>query len=120
MFSIEIKRGYNTATPLEILELDKKKSEWMSFCHQAAVSMRLSGSKYWMLIHKRDRHEPHITVGFLVYDFVGLYSVPSTAALLIIDGRLALHCRLDAFLNQYDPSTVEQDFCLCAGRDSLP
>jgi len=53
LFTIEIKRGYNTYTVSDIIEGGKNGMNL--FVAQAAKAASLAGTPYWLLIHKRDR-----------------------------------------------------------------
>lgn len=53
LFTIEIKRGYNTYTISDVLEKGTK--GFNLFVAQAAKAAQLAGTPYWLLIHKRDR-----------------------------------------------------------------
>jgi len=54
LFTIEIKRGYNTLHIYDILEGGK--GGMNAFVAQSAKAASLAGTPYWLLIHKRDRH----------------------------------------------------------------
>uniref|UniRef100_A0A6M3IXH7 Uncharacterized protein n=1 Tax=viral metagenome TaxID=1070528 RepID=A0A6M3IXH7_9ZZZZ len=58
--TIEIKRGYSSCTPFDIIDKPQKKPAqqmWEKWIAQAQRECGEAGSKYWMIISKRDRRE---------------------------------------------------------------
>lgn len=53
LFTIEIKRGYNTYSISDVIEGGT--TGFNLFVKQAAKAASLAGTPYWLLIHKRDR-----------------------------------------------------------------
>jgi hypothetical protein len=65
MYTIEIKRGYNSLHIYDILEGGK--GGMNAFTAQAAKAAQLAGTPYWLLVHKRDR-QPAIYVTNHLHD----------------------------------------------------
>jgi hypothetical protein len=53
LFTIELKRGYNSYTIHDLIE--GAKGGLTSFVNQSAKAASLAGTPYWLLVHKRDR-----------------------------------------------------------------
>lgn len=61
LFTIELKKGYNADTIHSLLDVSKKsKHQYAEWIQKAIKCQRDSGSKYWMLVHQRDRREPMV------------------------------------------------------------
>lgn len=76
LVTFEIKRGYNTATVSDLLDIEGG-GVMGKFIEQARKSASLAGTPYWAVIHKRDRREALLITSctFLVPDwnhFVGI------------------------------------------------
>ena len=56
LVTFELKRGYNTATVSDLLDIEGG-GVMGKFIEQARRSASLSGTPYWAVIHKRDRRE---------------------------------------------------------------
>lgn len=58
-FTLELKRGYNKASPFDLLDRSKTAATqiWEEWIIKARRDARRSGSRSWSLIQRRDRHE---------------------------------------------------------------
>src|SRR5688572_3527363 len=55
-FTVELKRGYNGATPIDLLDGgNHSKRSFPAMFKQAADARDRAGTPHWLLIHKRDR-----------------------------------------------------------------
>jgi hypothetical protein len=59
LVTIELKRGYNKETPINVLDQESQ-SAWWGFVEQVTQDSNLAGTLYWLLIHKRDRRHPMV------------------------------------------------------------
>ena len=55
LVSIELKRGYNKATPMNCMETKNKNDTFFDFIKQSKRDAIKGEVPYWWLIHKRDR-----------------------------------------------------------------
>lgn len=116
LFSIEVKNGYPFATASNVFDImDNGRCYLLEFIAQARRARRHSGTKWWMLIHKRDRREtvvsipveawvclfrptdPHMEVKTDTTHFVQVllrtfFSVVSPEAIRFFGGKYGLSC----------------------------
>ena len=59
-FTPELKRGYNRETVQDLIDWDR--GAWREWIVKARKSAEQAGSKWWMLVVKRDRREPLMVV----------------------------------------------------------
>ena len=59
-FTVECKRGYNRDTVQDLVDWDR--GAWREWIDKASRSAKQAGSKWWMLVVKRDRREPLMVV----------------------------------------------------------
>lgn len=117
LFSIELKRGYSSATLMDILD----KSEWASeqtfesFIKQAVEGHQNAGSYYWMLITKRNQRRALVTIPHKVLtDFCHIkegeidLQGPIATISAIVDGQKRRFSTvwLDDFLNMFSKSDM--------------
>lgn len=63
LVAIEVKRGYASATPFDLLDRGKKtKPTYEEWIRQASRSAEQSGAPYWMIIHRRDSRAATVTL----------------------------------------------------------
>jgi hypothetical protein len=65
-FVIEAKRGYNTATVSDLLDIEGG-GVMGKFIDQARRSASLAGARHWAVIHKRDRRETLVITNCLEF-----------------------------------------------------
>jgi len=60
LFTMELKRGYNDSDPIHCLDWadGMAQQKFDKFLCQAEAARSRSGSKYWLIIHKRDKRQP--------------------------------------------------------------
>lgn len=105
LFTVELKRGYPQASPLELLDSPGKKSMWLEFLKQVKRDARRAGSPYWMLIHKRDRKE---TLVYLPWEIavilVAEYPVPRLS--IHLSNSRVMATTLSEFLRVTPPKSI--------------
>jgi len=59
-FTVELKRGYNRADPMHLLDRTPKmaKQGFEAFLDQAIAARQRDGTPYWLIVHKRDGRVP--------------------------------------------------------------
>lgn len=64
VFTIELKRGYNSQTIAGMLDKQEKAAPqaWEMFYHQVREDQSNANSLFWMIITKRDRREPMVCI----------------------------------------------------------
>lgn len=110
LFNVELKCGYPNADFQRILDGAGEKHEFLSFIEQAKRDNQLAGSKYWMLVIKRDRKKPLVVLDMacwslicplLLFEGVGTPNIEME----IGDGEVYAIFRLED-LFKLDPSQV--------------
>lgn len=71
LVTFELKRGYNTATVSDLLDIEGG-GVMGKFIEQARRSASLSGTPFWAVIHKRDRREALVITNWV--EFLDLYA----------------------------------------------
>jgi hypothetical protein len=106
--TIELKRGYNTATIHNILDRPKPTvtQEYEKFIYQAALDATNAGSKYWMLITKRDRRQPLVCIPFKLYKGLKSHMFRSTYIKLKHFELFIYIMPLDLFLSSVTPDNI--------------
>ena len=105
---IEAKKGYNKSTLHDLLDKPRNAKlqiyeEWFEQAERARVS---KGSRYWMLIHCRDRREDLIFFPALL---AANLILPSFANQVILNWNWTkiIGCRLNDFLQETEPSDFQ-------------
>ena len=106
IFSIELKRGYTQATASNAFDASKqtKKHIFLEFVEQAEQSRAGSSSRFWMLIHKRDRRETLVTIPYTAAKILRLRKLPHI--LMSTDGYGILQIKFSAFLKKVTPDKI--------------
>jgi len=112
--SIELKRGYNQASPLTILDKPPKGAEqtFEKFLEQASRDAERAGAPHWWLIHKRDRRETVIYFDYRFPHSMGIARKLRECAKRIgafhLDGRSFMGVPFAEFLSIAEPETVKR------------
>jgi hypothetical protein len=101
--NIELKRGYNQASPMSIIDAPAtaKRQLFEEFIRQSHKDSIRSGAKTWWLIHKRDRRETMIYFPSEIYP---KYRIPS--AVFLLDRYVVICEPLEPFLSHNSPNNV--------------
>lgn len=72
IFAVELKCGYSKFSLFDLLDKPAKavKQNHEKWCEQAEKSRQQSGSVYWMIISKRNKREPVVSMPFLAYQYL--------------------------------------------------
>lgn len=105
LFLLEAKRGYNRATVHDLLDKPKTGAirpyeEWLD---KLLAKCELLRVPYWLLIHKRDRHDEMVFMPADACSKLGLESMVR----IDYKGELICGLRLATFLTQVDRESVE-------------
>ena len=111
VFALEIKRGYPRSTIHDLIDSDgTPKGSYASWISQAKASQKLAGSKSWMILHKRDRREPTVTLPDPIFMNLlhtsGLEKPAPPFAITSYGADVLATIRLDAFLSNITPLAV--------------
>jgi hypothetical protein len=111
-FALELKRGYNGATIADTLDRPAKAAaqtyeKWVA---QAKESQLQSGSKYWMVVHKRDKRDAVVLMSRVACTALCLIArVSDLPKLELFVGEASYTLlRLDVFLNHFSPDDIKR------------
>jgi len=63
VFAIELKRGYNTSTPMDLIDINRKGLLlWEVWLWKVISEMNTHHRQGWMIIHKRDSRQPVVWI----------------------------------------------------------
>lgn len=75
LLTIEAKRGYNKATPWDLLDGSETGSvQWRKFIKQAQTDAQNAKTPFWVVIHQRDRRKAIIAMPYSLHQ--ALFSIP--------------------------------------------
>lgn len=119
LFTIELKRGYNTTSPVELIDRsDSAALQQLEFWFMKLQEcLQYSGSFSWWLIHKRDRRKELLYVPMMAADVLkkeGLLNMKQLRDRITVHSRLrwseydhqylpVLVCPLEDWLKAIDP-----------------
>jgi hypothetical protein len=111
--NIELKRGYSTQTIAHLLDSlpGNKPQAYERFIEQARADHKKSGSRFWLLIIKRDRREPLVFIPIRFYNAIQVdiaIKGPFKRYIQIRHkGSVIFVCRLTSFLKKVSPKTIK-------------
>ena len=107
LVTFELKRGYNTATVSDLLDIEGG-GVMGKFIAQAKKSASLSGTPFWAVIHKRDRRE-----ALVITNMRDLLQLPNIAPLVIVSPGIEepiYTARLDECLTPVVAETIKKGY----------
>jgi hypothetical protein len=99
--TFELKKGYNNVQIQKIFETSNRTTSPRAFIDQAKESQKVAGSKYWMVIHKRDTTQAMV---YMPYELLRDYLCWESTHLLVD-------------MNLVDVFTSDERFVICSWKD---
>jgi hypothetical protein len=97
LLSIEVKKGYNRESAFQALDKRPRggrmsQCQWEKFLDQTRADARDAGSRFWMLIHKRDARACMVYLPSLLLRHLPRLSLCSPHATIRTPGRCRVFC----------------------------